>query len=53
MDCVEIRRLSRGDMDEAYRVIGLAFADTPNNLVVAGGDRRSARRIMQTSVRVA
>jgi ribosomal protein S18 acetylase RimI-like enzyme len=50
---VEIRRMSRSDMDEACRVIGLAFADNPNSLVVAGGDRGSARRIMQASVRVA
>jgi len=50
---VEIRRMSRNDMDEACRVIGLAFADNPNSLVVAGGDRGSARRIMQASVRVA
>lgn len=53
MDRVEIRRMSRGDMAAACMVIGLAFADNPNSLVVAGGDRGSAQRIMQASVRVA
>jgi ribosomal protein S18 acetylase RimI-like enzyme len=53
VDRVEIRRLSRGEMAAACRVIGLAFADDPNSLVVAGGDRGSAQRIMQGSTRVA
>jgi ribosomal protein S18 acetylase RimI-like enzyme len=53
VDRVEIRRMCRSDLDAACRVIGLAFADNPNSLVVAGGDRTHAQRIMQASVRVA
>src|SRR5262245_15346528 len=50
---MEIRGMSRSDMDDACEVIGLAFADNPNTLAVVGGDRAKAQRMMQTAVRAA
>jgi ribosomal protein S18 acetylase RimI-like enzyme len=40
-------------MDAACELIGLAFADNPNALIVAGGDRAKARQMTQTAVRIA
>jgi ribosomal protein S18 acetylase RimI-like enzyme len=53
MDGIGVRRMSPDEMDAACAVIGLAFADNPNTLVMAGGDRVKAQRMMQTAVRVA
>lgn len=39
-------------MEDACHVLGLAFADNPNTLVLAGGDRRRAIRIMRAAARV-
>jgi len=52
-DTITVRRMSASDMDAACQVIGLAFADNPNSLVVAAGDRVKARRMTQTAVRAA
>jgi len=41
------------DMDAACELIGLAFADNPNALGVAGGNRAKARRMTQAAVRIA
>jgi len=53
MDGIGVRRMSPGELDAACTVIGLAFADNPNALTMAGGDRSKAQRIMQAAVRVA
>lgn len=50
---IDIRRMSKGDVDEASRLIATAFADNPNTLAVTRGDRAKAQRIMQAGVRVA
>jgi len=50
---ITIRQMSSGDLDAACEVLGLAFADNPNTLAVARGDRGKARRMMQTALRVA
>src|SRR6202022_1270562 len=50
---LEVRRMLAGEIDAACQVIGLAFAENPNTLAVAGGDRAKARRMMQRAVRVA
>src|SRR5215472_15702052 len=50
---VDIRQMSRGDMDAACKVLGLAFADNPNTLAVTRGDRTKAQRVIQAGVRVA
>jgi ribosomal protein S18 acetylase RimI-like enzyme len=53
MDGIGIRRMSPVEMDAACALIGLAFAENPNTLVMAGGDRIRAQRMMQAVVRVA
>lgn len=53
MDDVDIRPIRDGEMDAACEVIGLAFADNPNSLAIAGGDRATARRMMKAGMRVA
>jgi ribosomal protein S18 acetylase RimI-like enzyme len=53
MDAIEIRSMSAGDLEAACKVIGLAFADNPNTLAVASGDRRKARRMIEAGARVA
>jgi hypothetical protein len=50
---IDIRRMSKGDVEEASRLIASAFADNPNTLAVTRGDRAKAQRIMQAGVRVA
>lgn len=45
--------MSPTEIDAACAVIGLAFADNPNTLVMAGGNRAKAQRMMQAAVRVA
>ena len=50
---VDIRQMSRGDMDAACKVLGLAFADNPNTLAITRGDRAKAQRVIQAGVRVA
>jgi ribosomal protein S18 acetylase RimI-like enzyme len=50
---MEIRRLSPRDMDSACEVIGLAFADNPNTLAAARGDRSKASRMMRAAARAA
>ena len=42
-----------GEIDAACEVIGLAFADNPNTLMMAGGDPARAQRMMRAVVRVA
>ena len=37
MEGIEIRRLSPNDLGAACKVLGLAFADNPNTLVIARG----------------
>jgi hypothetical protein len=53
MDGIGIRPMSRTEIDAACAVIGLAFADNPNTLVMAGGNRAKAQQMMQAAVRVA
>jgi ribosomal protein S18 acetylase RimI-like enzyme len=53
MDGLEIRRMSHSELDAACNLIGLAFADNPNTLVIARGDRARAQRMMRVAVRVA
>jgi ribosomal protein S18 acetylase RimI-like enzyme len=53
MDGIGIRGMSPSELDAACTVIGLAFADNPNTLMMAGGDRAKAQRMMQAAVRVA
>lgn len=53
MDGIGIRRMSPVEMDAACALIGLAFAENPNTLVMAGGDRIRAQRMMQAVVRLA
>jgi ribosomal protein S18 acetylase RimI-like enzyme len=53
MGAIAVRRMSPLEMDAACALIGLAFAENPNTLVMAGGDRGRAQRMMQAAVRVA
>ena len=53
MDGIKVELLSRGDLAEACRVLGLAFADSPNSLAIAAGDRGRAERTMRAVARVA
>ncbi len=53
MNSIEIRWMSHSDMDAACEVIGLAFADNPNTLVIAQGDRVKAEQMMRIAVRIA
>ncbi len=53
MDEIEIRRMSPNDMRAACKVLGLAFADNPNTLVIARGDRARAQRMTESGARVA
>lgn len=50
---IDIRRMSKGDLEEASRLIASAFVDNANTLAVTRGDRAKAQRIMQAGVRVA
>jgi ribosomal protein S18 acetylase RimI-like enzyme len=50
---IQIRPMLASDMDAACELIGLAFADNPNTLAVAGGNRAKARQVTQAAVRVA
>jgi ribosomal protein S18 acetylase RimI-like enzyme len=50
---IQIRQMLAGDMDAACELIGLAFADNPNTLTVASGNRAKARQMTQAAVRVA
>ncbi len=52
MNGITIRRMQGADVDEACEIVGLAFADNPSTLAVAG-DRTSALRIMRAGVRIA
>src|SRR6266851_2968241 len=53
VNSIEIRWMSHSDMDAACEVIGLAFADNPNTLVIAQGDRVKAEQMMRIAVRIA
>jgi ribosomal protein S18 acetylase RimI-like enzyme len=53
MDGIEIRRMSPNDIGAACKVLGLAFADNPNTLVVARGDRARAQRMTESGARFA
>ena len=53
LNAIQIRPMLAGDMDAACELIGLAFADNPNTLTVAGGSRAKARQMTQVAVRVA
>lgn len=53
MDRIEIRRMSPNDIGAACKVLGLAFADNPNTLVVARGDRARAQRMTESGARFA
>jgi hypothetical protein len=53
MDGIGIRPMSPTEIDAACAVIGLAFADNPNTLVMAGSNRAKAQQMMQAAVRVA
>ncbi len=53
MEVPTIRRISAGDLDAVCQVIGLAFADNPNAMVMVRGDRAKAQRMMKGSARVA
>jgi hypothetical protein len=52
MNELAIRAMQPADMEEACEIIGLAFADNPSTLAVAG-DRNRALRIMRAGVRIA
>lgn len=47
-----IRPMQPADLEEVCEIIGLAFADNPSTLAVAG-DRARALRIMRSGVRIA
>ncbi len=51
MDGIKIRPMSPNDIGAACKVLGLAFADNPNTLVVARGDRARAQRMTESGVR--
>jgi ribosomal protein S18 acetylase RimI-like enzyme len=53
MEGIELRRLSPNDLGAACKVLGLAFADNPNTLVIARGDRARAQRMTESGARVA
>jgi ribosomal protein S18 acetylase RimI-like enzyme len=53
MNGIQVRRMTTIDLDAAFSVIGLAFADNPNTLMLARGDRDRAERMMRAVVRVA
>lgn len=53
MDGIKIRRMSPNDIGAAGKVLGLAFADNPNTLVVARGDRARAQRMTESGARFA
>lgn len=53
MDGIGIRRMSPNDIGAACEVLGLAFADNPNTLVVARGDRARAQRMTESGARFA
>jgi hypothetical protein len=53
MNGVEIRRMTNSEMDAACGVIGVAFADNPNTLEIAQGNRAKAEQIMRIATRVA
>ena len=53
LNAIQIRPMLASDMDAACELIGLAFADNPNTLTVAGGSRAKARQMTQVAVRVA
>jgi len=50
---ITIRRMSRNDIGAACKVLGLAFADNPNTLVIARGDRARGQRMMESGARFA
>jgi GNAT superfamily N-acetyltransferase len=50
---VSIRPMNPDDVDDACRVIGLAFAANPSTLANVRGDQTKARRMMERVVRVA
>jgi ribosomal protein S18 acetylase RimI-like enzyme len=52
MDGIVVRPMRAADLDQACETVGLAFADNPSTLAVAG-DRASAQRIMRAGVRIA
>lgn len=53
MDGITIRRMSPNDIDAACKVVGLAFADNPNTLMITRGDRARARRVTESGARFA
>jgi len=53
LNAIQIRPMLASDMDAACELIGLAFADNPNTLTVAGGNRAKACQMTQAAVRVA
>lgn len=53
MDGIEIRRMSPNDIGAACNVLGLAFADNPNTLVITRGDRAKAQRMTESGARFA
>lgn len=53
MDRIDIRMMSHNDIGAACKVLGLAFADNPNTLVVARGDRARAQRMTESGARFA
>jgi len=53
MDGIQIRRMAANNLGAACKVLGLAFADNPNTLVVARGDRARAQRLTESGARFA
>ncbi|MFI6763836.1 GNAT family N-acetyltransferase [Micromonospora sp. NPDC050417] len=51
MSDVIVRPVPAAEMDEASRIVGLAFAVNPSNLAVAGGNQDKAARIMEQAAR--
>jgi len=49
---VEVRPLEQSEVEAACHLLGLAFADNPNTLVLARGDPARAARIMRAAARV-
>ena len=48
-----IRRMLPDDIDAACQVLGLAFSDNPNTLMIARGDRARAQRVTEAGARFA
>src|SRR4029453_1719673 len=53
MDGIQIRRMAANNLGAACKVLGPAFVDNPNTLVVARGHRARAQRLTESGARFA